>query len=156
MKIAALEAEGFGALRRISLALDGKSAVILGGNEAGKTALVDAVSCALYGAPRANTVTGRAYATRYGDGFSASASLLMPDGGARRVSSAEPLKDETQPYELFRSLLVIREGECRLPERDKLFMESFSAKVLGAGSANIREAMKTLKRVYAPDDRHRW
>ncbi|HOX23985.1 MAG TPA: AAA family ATPase, partial [Elusimicrobiales bacterium] len=156
MKIRALQASGFGALGELRLEFNGASTVILGSNESGKTALVDAVSCALYGAPRANTVAGRMFAARYGDKFSASASLLRNDGTAFSVSEDDRLQDETHPYELFRSLLTIREGECRLPERDKDFLDSFSAKVLGAGSVDIREAMRAVKRVYSPDERHRW
>jgi hypothetical protein len=156
MKLLSLKTQEFGALTSRSFNLNGKSAVLYGRNEKGKTAFADAVLASLYGLPRASTTYGKEFYARFGLQPAAQA-LLAGDTGSRIETSGEAPADMPDfPQELFRALLLVRSGEAQIVSQDKRFTEIFTSRVLGGGEIDIRRAMNELKKIYVSYERNSW
>ncbi|MFA6582981.1 MAG: AAA family ATPase, partial [Elusimicrobiaceae bacterium] len=156
MKLESLKLEDFGALKTRNFEFLGRSAVIYGKNEAGKTTFLDAAMAAIFGPPKTSSVFGRKYLLRYGTAARAEAELSGPDGKIS-VSSDAPLSDTDDfPPELFKTLLVIRCGETDINHEERNFMESFTSRVLGGGQVHISRAMSEIYKIYSSDRRNRW
>ncbi|MBI5210434.1 MAG: AAA family ATPase [Elusimicrobia bacterium] len=163
MRLGKLAVRGFGALQApTALVFDGSSAVILGRNEAGKTAFLDALTAALFGPPERGkgTSEGKLFAARYGErGFAAEAEWIGDGGAPRRSTISEPTAAEALARELFANLLVLRAGECTLHGKgqdDSAFMAGFGKAVLGAGAVDLDGALKLLQKVVDPKGGTKW
>ena len=156
MKLLSLKTPDFGALSGRVLNFNGKSTVLFGCNEKGKTSFADAVLSTLYGLPRGSTTYGKEFYARFGLQPKAQA-LLLDDTGARiETSSDAPAELTDFPQELFRALLMVRSGEAQIATQDKRFTEVFTSRVLGGGEIDIRRAMNELKKIYVSYERHSW
>jgi len=156
MKLLKLSVQSFGALNAREFVFNGGSAVLYGENESGKTAFIDAATSALYGLPRGNTSMGKEFLARYGSGPSASATLMLPEGGEAEFSARMPIDSEDWPPELFRTLLAVRCGDAVVKNTERNFTQIFTARVLGGGEVDLRRAMADVKKLYLTYERNVW
>ncbi|MDD4004120.1 MAG: AAA family ATPase [Elusimicrobiaceae bacterium] len=157
MKLEQLTLKNFGALGDRSFDFHGRSAVLYGPNEAGKTTLIDAVTAAMFGAPRGNTTFGKKYFARYGGAAQAQVRLKTNEGTPVAAAQDAPLQPAADfPPELFRTLLTIRAGDAHIAHEERNFMEAFTNRVLGGGKVNLGRGMTEVRKIYSPDRRSRW
>jgi len=135
----------------------GKSSVLFGKNEKGKTTFIDALLCAMFGAPKGTAAQAhiKLFRDRYGAGpYSVQAGLRTAEGEKVASSSSAPGGEKCVQPLLFRNLLVIHRGECGISETslkdrsNKGFLESFTEQVLGGGSVNVNKALQEIERVF--------
>jgi len=151
MKLLDFAAKNFGRLTE-AWNFQGASTALYGKNEAGKTTFIDGLICALFGEPGRGrgTTLGRLLHTRYGDGpFDLTVEFKKSDGTIVASSVKKPEGTAGVPEDIFKDLLVIRGGECRLDgAKGDDFIPAFTRRVLGGGSVDIPGAIDALNGVW--------
>lgn len=158
MKLEKLVVSKFGGLQNPSpFVFNGKSALVVGVNEAGKTSFTDALRAAFFGPPVGTTNEGESFAARYGNGYLSEATLTFASGKQLISTSGKPIVNTEIDKDLFLNLFVIKGGECSLDGKGdgkgygkgakKGFTTAFTKAVLGAGEVDLDEALNTLARI---------
>ena len=146
MKLTRLTAGGFGVLSGRTIELGGRSTVLYGVNETGKTSFIDSLLDALYGErPKGKLdAVKRAWIARYGDNPAPSKAELVTTAGAALVSTTAQHEGRAlaEPS-LARAVLFLRAGETALAETLD-FLSAFIARVSGGGTVSIDDAVDQL------------
>lgn len=146
MKLFKLIAGGFGVLSGRTIDLGGRSTVLYGRNEAGKTSFIDALLDALYGErPKGPRSAGdRVWVARYGETPVAASIELATAAGARKTSATtQPIGKEFAESSLARAVLILRAGETAMAATLD-FIPAFIAKVAGGTTVSISDAVETV------------
>lgn len=146
MKLLKLIVGGFGVLTGRQIDMGGRSVVLYGKNEAGKTSFIDALLDALYGErPKGNLdAANRAWVARYGESPAPSRVEMVTSIGAPTTSSAErPAGGTLAESSLARAVLILRAGETAFAESMD-FLPAFIAKVSGGSAVSLEDAVDTL------------
>ena len=155
LRLTELSVVNFAALGTRSLSFAGRSTVVCGANEAGKTTLSDALLCALFGKPSGNTKEGQVHLTRYG---ASGQSRAVCDVDGRRVESDSdrPCGAEHLDEALFRELLCSQRGMLDFRLGDPELNAALSSAALGAGRVSMERAKAELAKVFDTRKNYAW